>query len=146
MLLPNPNKDLFPEEAGLGSIPQVSEKSRHVKTGLNSLTLIAAHKVDSECLGPDGYRWLITRSRPYRLVGRLSPEDLGRSNMCNLFWLTFVPPLVPLRYRLVPTLPQWYVSFRLSSLYLLTDPFEVLIDCVVVDTFSPNQSKISVPS
>ena len=51
------------------------------------------------------------------------------SPMRNLFWLTFVPPFVPLRYCLVPTLPKWHVSFRLSSLYLLTDLFEVLIDC-----------------
>lgn len=69
MLLPNPNQNLFPEEAGLESIPQVP-------------------------------------ARAYRLVGRLSLKILD-SPMRNLFWLTFVPPLVPLRYCLVPTLPQW---------------------------------------
>ena len=48
MLLPNPDQNLFREEAGLESIPQVPEKLRHVKTCLNSLSLIGAHKVDSE--------------------------------------------------------------------------------------------------
>ena len=126
-----------------GGWPRVySTSPRHFKTYLNSLTLIGAHKVDSECLGQGGYRWFIRRFTDSWGDSCLKILD---GPMRNLLGLAFVPPLVPLQYCLVPTLPQWYVSFRLSSLYLLADLFKVLIDCVVVDSLSPNQSKISVP-
>jgi len=77
VLLPNPDQNLpFPEEAGLEYIPQVPEKSRHGKTCLNSLTLIGAHKVDSDYFGLDGAYHAI---KALPTGGRLSPEDLGRS-------------------------------------------------------------------